>query len=638
MKKQIAAILTAALMTAAVPAGAVRLLDLSESDEWYYKGVFYGRGLQLQTEEAGENKGKLYATSEYYYYPNQRYGHEHFPIFESSDGGKTFSQISSLYESEYNKKKYIKDENGNYIEAYEGAEGAERMCGEYWGFIYQPTLFELPEKVGSLEKGTVLCAGLAKSTNYSAIEIYYSTDGLKNWEYLSTVSMGGKAEMNKASAIWEPYLVCENGALYCFYSDERGMTGGGQRLVYKKSTDGVSWGDDVKVCDFEAENDKYRPGMPVVAKLKNGKFMLIYEGVNMGTHVLPIYYKVSDNIEVWDSADHGVLMPHPVDSGSPFCAAMPDGTIIAGASGTSKIAVNTDNLTTNRWVMTDTDIIRAYSRSLFPLTDGSILVTSGGNHGDKTPHSLDCSVERLPVLSKIHVDEENVSGSEPWGETKPNWGNSYTKVIDGNGQTFYDANKDSELVIDLGSDYAIDAIGFEPRYHFIERMAGGTFYASEDKESWNEIYKITKNPAEGSVTYVEKKDLKNVNGRYRYIKYTTNGAVHCSVAEIEIYSKEAMTISVNGKVLPYGKKAIVKDEVLLPMRLVCEELGGKVSWNGDKKEATAEFENGTYSFVCGETAELIDSVTYVPMSVISEKLGYGCVYDEDANRVYITAE
>ncbi len=275
MKKQIAAILTAALMTAAVPAGAVRLLDLSGSDEWYYKGVFYGRGLQLQTEEAGENKGKLYATSEYYYYPNKRYGHEHFPIFESSDGGKTFSQISALYESEYNKKKFIKDENGNYIETYEGAEGAERMCGEYWGFIYQPTLFELPEKVGSLEKGTVLCAGLAKSTNYSAIEVYYSTDGLKSWEYLSTVSMGGKAEMNKASAIWEPYLVCENGALYCFYSDERGMKGGGQRLVYKKSTDGVSWGGDVKVCDFEAENEKYRPGMPVAAKLKNGKFMLI---------------------------------------------------------------------------------------------------------------------------------------------------------------------------------------------------------------------------------------------------------------------------------------------------------------------------------------------------------------------------
>lgn len=71
------------------------VFDIGNSKDWHYKGVFYGRGIQLQTDEAGENRGNIYVTCEYYYYPG-RYGYEHFPIFESRDGGKTFSHISDI--------------------------------------------------------------------------------------------------------------------------------------------------------------------------------------------------------------------------------------------------------------------------------------------------------------------------------------------------------------------------------------------------------------------------------------------------------------------------------------------------------------------------------------------------------------
>lgn len=266
---------------------------------------------------------------------------------------------------------------------------ATRLYDEWWTLIHQPVLFELPQRIGKLDKGTVLCGGMAKSAQHYAIEIYAGTDALKSWKYVSTVAMGGQGVMNTASAVWEPFFVCENGTLYCFYSDERGMTEGGQRIVYSKSTDGENWSEIVKVCDFEEKNAKYRPGMPVVTKLNDGRFMLIYEGVNMKPDYMPTYYKVTDDINSWDYTEHGRVMPKPFDGGSPCCITLSDGTIVAGVHNSSQVAINTDNLATNNWFFADTSITNAYSRCLFPLMNGEVLITSAGAYEAENPHVLE---------------------------------------------------------------------------------------------------------------------------------------------------------------------------------------------------------------------------------------------------------
>ena len=104
----------------------------------------------------------------------------------------------------------MKAEDGSYYEVPEGTESATTYYNEWWSMLYQPFLFELPEDLGNLKKGTVLCVGTTRANNHCAIVIYYSTDNLKKWNYLSTVAEGGKCEMEKASAIWEGFLVYEN--------------------------------------------------------------------------------------------------------------------------------------------------------------------------------------------------------------------------------------------------------------------------------------------------------------------------------------------------------------------------------------------------------------------------------------------
>lgn len=525
MKKSVLSILIMAvvLMYAAVGVCAQSLVfDPAENENWYYHGVFYGRGIELKH---GEGKGNIYLTCEYYYKPG-KWGQEHFPVFESTDGGNTFNHISDIYDTEFTKKKYKMADDGTYYVVPEGTEGATTYHNEWWSMLYQPTLFELSEDLGDLKKGTVLCVGTTRANNHCAIVIYYSTDNLRTWKYLSTVAEGGKCEMEKASAIWEGFLILEDNTLYCFYSDERGMTGGGQRLVVKKSKDAVNWSEDIKVCDFEQENERYRPGMPIVTKMPDGRFLLTYEGVNMGSPH-PGYYKITDDLEKWDIKDHGTMMPRLFAGGSPYCTTLEDKVII-GSHGTNKLGFNTNSLANDDWIVLDTNIEVGYSRSLFSMANGNLLITSGGNWNVQGARKLVYSIERFNLGEEL--TPHTVTGSDPWGESEPNWDNGAKNVIDDDPQTFFDGQKDGYVIIDLGEEKTLSAIGYMPRFDFGFRMRGGEFYASKDGENWTRIHTVEASPQNSVITYVDVK-----NEKYRYVKYNTNGEEFCSVAAIRLY-------------------------------------------------------------------------------------------------------
>ncbi len=594
------------------------------TDAWYDNGVRYGRGIQLKCDEAGDNKGNIYVTSEYFYYPG-RYGLEHFPIFESSDGGRSYKHISDIYDTEFTQKKYMKAEDGSYYEVPLGTEGATTYLDEWWSMIYQPFLYELPEDIGQLRRGTVLCAGTTRNNNHSAIVLYYSTDGLRTWNYLSTIVEAGPLKMNNGTAIWEAFLTSEDGVLYCFYSSEVGMTsGGGQRLVYRASTDCINWGEDVKVCDFEEENPKYRPGMPVVTKMANGKFFLIYEGVNMGNGYMPVYYKISDDIAAWDYKDHGVELPAPFRSGSPYCTTLNDGKVVITTHGTKKIGVNINNAETNEWYIFNTDIESAYSRALFPMESGELLLISGGAHQPINGRTLTASIEKIVIDDE--VKPVSTTGTVPWGETEPNYGNRVENATDNNPDSFFDGLNDGYVLLDLGGEYNVTAIGYIPRFNFGFRMAGGIFYGSKDGESWTRIYEIGAAPANGVVHYV------NVEGgKYRYIKYTSNGTEGCNVAELKIYTSDSMNIKVNGKFVHKGGEPVVKDgKILVPLRAISEEAGADVAWIAPKnsaavilggKLAVLEINSDKYTFdgveyVSDQKIEIIGGSTYVLLDVV----------------------
>ena len=73
----------------------------------------------------------------------------YFPIYQSLDGGKTWTERSRVYDQV----------NG-------------------WGMRYQPFLYELPQAIGNWSAGTILLAGnsIPQDLSETQIDIYASTD------------------------------------------------------------------------------------------------------------------------------------------------------------------------------------------------------------------------------------------------------------------------------------------------------------------------------------------------------------------------------------------------------------------------------------------------------------------------------
>jgi hypothetical protein len=155
----------------------------------------YGRILQLQHN--GENNGALYATSQW--------SQKSFPIYKSTDDGKTWKLIAQV------------------------SEQLDKTLTANW----QPHIFELPCQVGEMPEGTLLLAGCAYKPGVTDTYmcIWRSYDLGKTWEEFTVVDQGGGTDIN--DGMYEPFLICdEDGSLVCFYSDETEVwQNGGQRLV-----------------------------------------------------------------------------------------------------------------------------------------------------------------------------------------------------------------------------------------------------------------------------------------------------------------------------------------------------------------------------------------------------------------------
>jgi len=291
-------------------------------------GALYARAMQA-------SNGKMYATFEQY-----TTGVASFPIFESTDSGRTWTLVGA-----------VKD-------THKGV-----------GMRWEPFLYQLPQAIGGMAAGTLLCAGLDLPYDRSSCEIdlYQSTDAGRTWTYVSTVAVGNKATPG-SQPVWEPYLMVVNNKLYCFYSDERDAAYS-QKLGHQSTTDGLNWSTEVNDVAVSGQ----RPGMVVVTQMPNGSYLMTYEIVGVGG----AYYKTSSNIESWNAPDKGTEFDP--NGSSPFCVTM-DGTIILSSAGTGNLYTNTNN-GTGSWTQISSPIGTAYSRCLVPLNNGRLFVIAAGWNG-----------------------------------------------------------------------------------------------------------------------------------------------------------------------------------------------------------------------------------------------------------------
>ncbi len=232
-------------------------------------GVLYPRVVRLDC--AGAESGALLATFDHSTVAEPPV----VPVMKSTDGGVTWEKFSEVHDTK----------NG-------------------YGIRFQPDFLELKQPCADLPAGTLILAGNSVPLDFTSTELllYISRDHGKTWEFRSSIVQGGppiEQNFDALGPVWEPNLYFDKyGRLTVAFTDERPHTDPrfNQTLALVASEDcGKTWGEvryTVSVPDRSL-----RPGMPVVTRMGNGKYILVYEIV--GCPCCDIYYKLSDDGIDW---------------------------------------------------------------------------------------------------------------------------------------------------------------------------------------------------------------------------------------------------------------------------------------------------------------------------------------------------
>ena len=268
-------------------------------DEMYWdKGINYTRVIELQ--HSGADNGTLVATYELYT-SGLHVAKPGYNIHVSRDGGNTWELVSTVRE----KAAAIQSE-------------------------YQPFLYELPSQVGDMPAGTLLLAGCSIDSGHgkqTALRLYRSYDVGQTWEQFGTVAIGGGLDVNgkPETGVWEPFLMMlPDGRLACYYADCTDEANHSQKVVMRITEDGVNWDEAIDIIALEKQT--MRPGMPVVTRMNDGRFIMAYEIVEYGNpdYGCPVHVRFSaDGINWGDPTDPGtkvVTNQKAVPGSSPYLA------------------------------------------------------------------------------------------------------------------------------------------------------------------------------------------------------------------------------------------------------------------------------------------------------------------------------
>lgn len=313
-------------------------------------GTLYARSVQLADSS-------LLTTFENY---SPEPPNVYFPIYRSTDYGNSWTEYAR-----------VEDTQRNY------------------GLRYQPTMYVLPGPLGDLPAGTLLLAGSAIPTDLSSthIELYASCDNGQTWSFISHIADGGRASTNNGETpVWEPFMLYHNGQLIVYYSDQRDPAHG-QKMVHQVTSDGLSWGPVVNDV-AEAEYNR-RPGMPVVAQLQTGDWILMLEDVNNPQDGnAPVYYKISnDPLAFGDKPAIALVATNgAIPRSSPYVVVTETGRVIVSGGQGNELYVNDQNADAGAWRAVSVPQERAYTRALTLIKQGGqgkeyLMITGGGWFG-----------------------------------------------------------------------------------------------------------------------------------------------------------------------------------------------------------------------------------------------------------------
>ncbi|KAF2396176.1 exo-1,5-alpha-L-arabinofuranobiosidase [Trichodelitschia bisporula] len=338
-----------AASAAAVTSLASPVTIFSPPSSYKIPRVLYARSLLLK-EPTNDNRVILATWENYSQEPPW------FPIYQSTDLGRTWKEISKVH---------------------------DQVKG--WGLRYQPFLYELEEPIGDFEAGTLLISGSAIPADLSQtwIELYASKDRGRTWKFVSHIVHGGRAIPNNGETpVWEPFLLVHDKKMVVYYSDQRDPKKHGQKLVHQSSKDLINW--ETLVQDAADPDKEGRPGMPTIAELPNGQFIMTYE--NCGPLHCRVFYRLANDPTRFDRAKEITLKATDgtIPNGSPYVvwtrAGGPQGTIVVSSGDRSEVFINRNlGAPGSAWIKTATPASKSYTRSLMVMpNENDILIVGGG--------------------------------------------------------------------------------------------------------------------------------------------------------------------------------------------------------------------------------------------------------------------
>lgn len=169
--------------------------------------------------------------------------------------------------------------------------------------VEEPGRFMDNGELIQLPGGEILLTGrsLIKNQSYR-LPVYRSVDGGKSWTALSEIdSNEGPPGSLERRGLWEPHFFRLNdGRLAVAYANEKhaaDQPAFSQICSERISKDGgKTWGDEI-ILAAEPGGGRRRPGMPVVTRMSNGKFIGVYEIVGVGD--ADVFCKISEDGEHW---------------------------------------------------------------------------------------------------------------------------------------------------------------------------------------------------------------------------------------------------------------------------------------------------------------------------------------------------
>ncbi len=256
-------------------------------------------------------------------------------------------------------------------------------------------------------------------------------------------------------------------------------------------------------------------------------------------------------------------------------------------------------------------------------------------------------------------------------------------AIDGTSSTYWQSEElpkgfAATLDIDLQKPYRIKEIDYTPRQSedLHGHWLGFGVYMSEDGINWEHIKDVT---FEKDLSVKKIVLDEEVEARYFMFEIYDYFASRVSAAEVTfLQTKEGKDASqaVNAEkyTLKIGSKEIICEKggnvttktidvapfitngsTMIPLRGLIEEMGGKITWDGDTQ--TIGVNNGKYKItlqICNHLVYVEDplygnirytllnypiiseSRTFIPVRFVTEQLGYNVTWDGDTQTVIIT--